>query len=192
MLNPRIVFILALSMSMFVMSCSSAPAAPAPTTASVATSAAPAASATNAPATSAPAANANTPGAFSKTDPQLAPAGIKGDAANGAKLFTAKKIECDGCHDGTKSFPGGDFGPNQANVSVVAQSILKSADYKGKAKTVEEYIRESILAPNIFIVPGDDYHEKDGTSAMKQDFAQTLTPQQVEDLVAYLLSLKPQ
>lgn len=189
MLNPRIIFILALSV--FVMSCSSAPAS-APTSAPVATSAAPAPTVANAPATTAPAANANTPGAFSKTDPQLAPPGIKGDAASGAKLFTAKKIECDGCHDVTKNFPGGDFGPNQANVSVVAQSILKSADYKGKAKTVEEYIRESILAPNVFIVPGDEYHEKDGTSAMKQDFAQTLTPQQVEDLVAYLISLKPQ
>ena len=186
--NLRIIFILALSM--FVMSCSSAPAAP--TSASVATAAAPAATVPVAQPTSAPAANANTPGAFSKTDPQLAPVGIKGDAASGAKLFTAKKIECDGCHDPTKNFPGGDFGPNMANVATVAQSMLKSSDYKGKAKTVEEYIRESILSPNTFLVPGDEYREKDGTSAMTQDFAQTLTPQQVEDLIVYLLSLKPQ
>ena len=77
-----------------------------------------------------------------------------------------------------------------ANIAIVAESVLKSPDYKGKAKTVAEYFRESILAPNVFIVPGDDYREKDGTSGMTQDFAKTLTPQQVEDLIAYLLTLK--
>lgn len=190
MLKTRIVFILALSL--LVMSCSSAPAAPASTSAPSATNAAPASSASPAQPAIAPNPNANVVGAFSSTDPQLAPPGIKGDAANGAILFTQKKIECDGCHDVTHNYPGGDFGPNQANVSAIAQSVLKNPDYKGKAKTVEEYLRESILAPNVYLVPGDDYREKDGTSAMKQDFAQTLTPQQVEDLIAYLMSLQPE
>lgn len=170
----------------FLFGCSSAPAASTPAAAPNATSVAPSQAAI------APNPNANIVGAFSKTDPQLAPPGVKGDAARGEKLFTQKGIECDGCHDVTKTFPGGDFGPNQGNVSVVAQSMLKSPEYKGKAKTLDEYLRESILAPNVFLVPGDDYHEKDGTSAMKQTFAQTLTPQQVEDLIAYLLSLKVQ
>ena len=176
-----------LVLAAWLIGCVSAPAAPVSTSSPATITAAPAA-----PTAVPTASNANTPGSFSKTDPQMAPAGIKGDAANGAKLFTQKKIECDGCHDPTKNFPGGDFGPNMANLSTVAQSILKNPDYKGKAKTVEEYLRESILAPNIFIVPGDDYKEKDGTSAMNQKFAQELTPQQVEDLIAYLLSLKPQ
>ena len=135
--------------------------------------------------------SANVPGAFSKTDPQLAPTGIKGDPANGAKLFS-QTVGCSGCHDVTKNYPGGEVAPNLANIATISESIIKSPDYKGKAKTVAEYIRESILAPNTYIVPGDEYHRSDGLSVMVQDFAERLTPQQVEDLVAYVLSLKPQ
>lgn len=181
MLRTRIAAILAVSL--FLISCSSSTTVPAAPNAPAPPSGAP--QQTNVP----PNPNANVVGAFSKTDPQLTPVGIQGDAGRGEKLFGQKGIECDGCHDVTKSFPGGDFGPNQGNVSIIAQGVLKSPDYKGKAKTVAEYIRESILAPNVYILPGDDYHEKDGSSAMKLTFSETLTPQQVEDLIAYLMSL---
>ncbi len=121
-----------------------------------------------------------------------APAGrLKGDAANGAKLFATKKTDCLTCHDETKPFPGGDFGPNLGNIATNAGEIIKSQAYTGKAKTVEEYLRESITDPNAYIVPGDDFRDpKDGLSGMNRDYATKLTPQEIEDLVAYLLTLK--
>jgi hypothetical protein len=43
----------------------------------------------------------------------------------------------------------------------------------------------------VYIVPGETaYVNKDGTSAMDQTFAQLLTPEQLQDLIAYLLTLK--
>jgi cytochrome c2 len=113
-----------------------------------------------------------------------------GNAANGAKLFSQPKIECDSCHDVTQPFPGGEYAPNLGNIATEAERVIKSPDYTGQAKTVAEYLRESILTPNVYIVPGDNYREKDGKSAMEQRFAEILTPQQVEDLIAYLLTLK--
>ncbi len=123
--------------------------------------------------------------------PPAASATLKGDAANGKKLFGVKKTDCLTCHDDAVPFPGGDFGPNLGNIATNAAQIIKSPAYTGKAKTVEEYLRESLLDPNAYIVPGDDYRDpKDGLSGMNRDYAQKLTPQEIEDLIAYLLTLK--
>ena len=116
--------------------------------------------------------------------------GITGDAANGKKTFSQLKIECDSCHDVSKPFPGGEYAPNLSNIAMEAERVIKLPNYTGKAKTAAEYIRESILTPNVYLVPGDNYRDKDGTSAMEQRFATILTAQQLEDLVAYLLTLK--
>ncbi|MBI5300579.1 MAG: cytochrome c [Chloroflexi bacterium] len=123
----------------------------------------------------------------------VATGALKGDAANGAKLFGVPKIECNSCHypDRPSPGPGEDSGPNLGNAVTLAEQVLKSPAYTGKAKTVAEYFRESIVSPDIYIVPGNDaFRGKDGNSAMDQTFGQTLTPQQLEDLIAYMLTLK--
>jgi len=121
---------------------------------------------------------------------QTAGGTLKGDPANGAKIFDRAKVECNACHDVTKPFPGGEYAPNLGNTATRAEQTLKSAAYTGKAKTIAEYFRESILEPNVYIVAGDAYREKDGSSAMDQDYAKRLTPQELEDLIAYLMTLK--
>ncbi len=110
------------------------------------------------------------------------------DPANGAKLFA--QLPCNSCHDVTKPFPGGVICPNLGNISTEAARIVQSPDYHGKAADAASYIRESILDPNAYIVPGDVYHSADGQSVMPKDFGTTLTPSQIDDLVAYLLTLK--
>jgi nitric oxide reductase subunit C len=113
---------------------------------------------------------------------------LGGDPARGAKLFP--QLPCSSCHDVTHPYPGGEVAPNLGNVATEAARIVKSPDYTGKAADAAGYIRESIVDPNAYIVPGDVYSNSEGRSVMENDFAQKLTPQQIDDLIAYLLTLK--
>ena len=65
---------------------------------------------------------------------------------------------------------------------------VRSRESGGKAKTAAEYIRESIVDPNAYIVPGAAYRAADGKSVMPADFGTTLTGAQIDDLVAYLMT----
>ncbi len=109
-----------------------------------------------------------------------------GDAARGAQDFA--RLPCASCHDVTQPFPGGAICPNLGNIATEAARIVKSPEYKGKATDAAGYIRESIVDPNAYIVPGNQYHQPDGQSVMPKNFAQTLTPQQIDDLVAFLMT----
>ena len=110
----------------------------------------------------------------------------KGDAARGGKLVGA--LPCVSCHDVSKPWPGGDICPNLGNIATEAARIVRSREYRGKAKTAAEYLRESIVDPNAYIVPGAAYRAANGKSVMPSDFGTTLTGAQIDDLVAYLLT----
>jgi cytochrome c2 len=74
----------------------------------------------------------------------------QGNAANGEKLFASQG--CSACHslkEGEKI-----IGPALFHGGQTAVNRIKGADYRGKAKTAEEYLRESIVEPNAYIVPG--------------------------------------
>ncbi len=54
------------------------------------------------------------------------------------------------------------------------------------------YLHTSIIKPNAFVVPNEDQkaYSVGGQSLMYQNFAKDLTPEQIDDIVAYLLTLK--
>jgi nitric oxide reductase subunit C len=54
------------------------------------------------------------------------------------------------------------------------------------------YLRYSMLNPNEFLVPNtaDHVFSVAGQSLMFQDYAKELTAEQVDDLIAYLLTLR--
>jgi len=52
----------------------------------------------------------------------------------------------------------------------------------GKAKTAEEYIRESIVEPNEYVVSGFP------AGVMVQDFGKKLSGQDIDDLIAFLMA----
>jgi nitric oxide reductase subunit C len=162
---------------------------PIPTSVAPGSSSSPSTTTTAQPApslTAAPSPSATT--SSSSTAASTPPANGAGDPANGAKLFA--QLPCNSCHDVTKPFPGGVICPNLGNIATEAARIVQSPDYHGKATDAAGYIRESILDPNVYIVPGDVYHSADGQSVMPKDFGKTLTASQIDDLVAYLLTLK--
>ena len=110
----------------------------------------------------------------------------RGDAARGAKLY--ETLPCGSCHDISRPWPGGDICPNLGNIATEAARVVRQADYHGRAKDAAGYIRESIVDPNAYIVPGPSYRQADGQSVMPKTFGQTLSPAEMDDLVAFLLT----
>ena len=105
----------------------------------------------------------------------------------GRVLFSAIPPGCAACHSVA---PGVNIvGPTLAGIASIAASRVKGADYHGEAKDAAGYIRESIVNPNAHVLPGPTY-SAGGRSLMPPDYAQTMKPEQVDRIVAYLLSLK--
>lgn len=118
----------------------------------------------------------------------LSASGKKDPIALGEELFqkTATPL-CSACHS---IAPGVNLaGPSLAGIATRAKQIIASADYKGKAKDAEGYIRESIVTPSAYLHPGEMY-SANGVSFMPDTFAKTLTPEQIDQLVAYLASFQ--
>lgn len=107
--------------------------------------------------------------------------------AVGQSLFRQSSPGCFACHS---IVPGVNLvGPSLAGIAEKAESRIKAVDYHGKATDETTYIRESILDPSAYLVPGANYSST-GQSMMPPGFAQALTPVQVDNLVAYLMTLK--
>ena len=113
--------------------------------------------------------------------------GSENPMALGEHLFRSVTPACNACHSVA---PGVNMaGPSLAGVGSRAQKLIGSPEYKGKAKDAEAYVREAILAPSAHVVPGAMY-SAEGVSFMPNTYGQSLKPEQVDQLAAYLLSLK--
>jgi len=116
----------------------------------------------------------------------IRPSATPGVAARGAKLY--ETLPCGSCHDISRPWPGGDICPNLGNIATEAARIVRQAEYHGRATDAAGYIRESIVDPNAYIVPGPTYRQADGQSVMPKTFGQTLSATELDDLVAFLLT----
>ena len=126
------------------------------------------------------AANPNPPGARPI-------AGNENPMALGEKVFRSAAPACTACHS---IAPGVNMaGPSLSGLSARTEKLLASGEYKGKAKDLAGYIHESITAPSAHLVPGPMY-SANGASFMPTTYAKDLTPVQIDQLVAYLSSLK--
>lgn len=109
-----------------------------------------------------------------------------GDPANGEALFMGGKDAappCSSCH-----FVDQDI----ALVGPSLVGIAGRAAERVAGMSAEEYLRESILDPNAFLVPDTDINvfSAGGASLMFQQYADYLSEEEVNDLVAYLMSLE--
>ena len=126
--------------------------APPPAPASTSTS-----TTTTAPATTTTAAPAGAP------DTATLAAGKQAFATNG----------CGGCHTLKAAGSGGQIGPDLDNLA---------ADAKTAGQAFDAYVRESIVKPSAYLVPGFP-------NAMTPTFGETLTALQLNGLIAYLLAV---
>lgn len=104
------------------------------------------------------------------------PAPAEGDAATGESLFNGgAQPGCNTCHSlepGVKL-----VGPSLAQIGAEASSRVSG-------QSAEEYLRTSIMEPNSFVVGGFT------ANIMPATYDDQLSEQEVNDLVAYMLSLK--
>ena len=113
--------------------------------------------------------------------------GAENPIALGEAVFRSVTPACAACHSVA---PGVNLaGPSLAGVTGRTEALLASGQYKGKAKDVAGYLRESIVEPSAHAVPGPMY-SANGVSFMPTTYAKDLTPAQVDQLTAYLSSLK--
>src|SRR5262245_44109291 len=98
-----------------------------------------------------------------------------GDAGHGAELFTQSvngAPPCSSCHtiDGSAL-----VGPSMQGYSAIAGTRVAGT-------SAEDYTHTSIVQPAAFLVSGF-------TNVMYGQYGQRLSPQQIADLIAYLLTL---
>lgn len=105
----------------------------------------------------------------------------------GAALFRESPPGCVACHSTAPAVTLA--GPSMAGMATRAAETVESADYEGSATTAEEYIRESIVDPNAFIRDVEVFGSE-GRSLMPAHYEETLSADQIEALVAYLITLR--
>ena len=116
------------------------------------------------------------------------PAPATGSAENGKALFNKATIGkagapgCATCHSVEKDKKI--VGPSQYGIATDAAGAFKEAGYKGAAKSANEWLRECIVNPNVDIVEGFT------PNIMPQNYGKDLTEGEINDLVAYLATLK--
>jgi nitric oxide reductase subunit C len=117
--------------------------------------------------------------------PSAPTAAPSGNAANGKTLFTQPVIAngpgCATCH---AVEPGKTVvGPSLAGLAARAPEIVQRSGYKGTAGNAAEYLHESIVDPDVYTEEGFS------PGVMPKNY-KDLSAQELDDLVAYLLTLK--
>lgn len=107
--------------------------------------------------------------------------------AIGQHIFRTAQPACASCHSTEPDVTMA--GPTMAGLATRAAEVINSPKYAGTATTIEEYIRESIIAPSAYVVPGEMF-SAGGTSFMPTGYEESMTQEELEQLTAYLATLK--
>jgi mono/diheme cytochrome c family protein len=107
-----------------------------------------------------------------------------GDPANGKTL--TETLGCTACHITAAVGPGwlAEADPNGQGIGTRAEGRYQGADYTGQAASAAQYLHEAIVRPNDFLAPGF------AAGLMPNTYGDTLTAQDLADIIAYLQTLK--
>lgn len=108
--------------------------------------------------------------------------------AMGEALFRRSPPGCSACHSTAPDVVLA--GPSVAGMAERAAAVVESEGYTGSATTAEDYVRESIIEPSAHITAGPGFFSVNGRSVMQDNFGETLTADEIDQLVAYLMSLR--
>ncbi len=103
---------------------------------------------------------------------------VPATAATGLEVY--KRLGCAGCHKLAAAGSTGGYGPTHEHMAAIAAERLAS-DYDGAATTVAEYLRESIIDPEAYVVA--NYR----MLRYRMPRYPSIQPSEVEALVALLL-----
>jgi hypothetical protein len=123
-----------------------------------------------------------------------------GDAARGEQLVN--EHECAGCHL-SEVLEVNFFVPtwraaesnDYKGIATRAETRYLAAEYTGHATSAQEYLFESIMSPNAYIIAepppnGTRYEFSAGISTMPSKVAASFTAQMLADVIAFLETLK--
>ncbi|HAJ05931.1 MAG TPA: hypothetical protein DCL76_05210 [Chloroflexi bacterium] len=107
-----------------------------------------------------------------------------GNPDNGETLTVS--LGCTACHIQTEVGPAwlAENDPDGKGIGTRANERFLSADYNGMATNAEEYLRESIVRTNDYVVEGYE------PGIMVATYGEQLTKQDLSDIISYLLNLK--
>lgn len=104
----------------------------------------------------------------------------------GKEIFEGKRGGFGGCilcHD-----PKLKRAPELVNMPITSEERLKDTRYKGKAKSGEEYLRESMVEPSAFVVAGYGVPGTNDTQSPMLEMTKYLKPWEINASIAYLQS----
>jgi mono/diheme cytochrome c family protein len=107
----------------------------------------------------------------------------EGDAARGAELASSA-LGCGACHILGNIGPVWAASDDQPGLGERAGRRYTAEAYSGTATSAAEYLFESVVLPNAHVLEGFE------AGVMPADFANRLTPQDVADLIAYMLTFR--
>jgi hypothetical protein len=101
-------------------------------------------------------------------------------------------LGCPLCH----TIPGiegavGELGP-RPHMKLDALKRIKDPRYKGNARTAREYVKESTLNPDVYIVFNEAQGEPYPGGVMPQDYSNKLSIRQLEVLVDFISNTQPE
>jgi mono/diheme cytochrome c family protein len=106
-----------------------------------------------------------------------------GDAARG-KSLSEGVLGCASCHVLTAVGPKWPADAGALGIGSRAETRFQAPGYAGQATSAEQYLFESVVMSNAYVVEGFQ------SNLMPQNYADRLSAQDMADLLAYMLSLR--